>query len=839
MADLWLMASGRTLSVLEERITTEVELPINQDLLPLADNNVNISVISGSLPKGMRLENNFIVGTPYEVPRDTPYSFVVRAEQYGHFDDRTYTIMVHGPDDPVWVTNEGILPVGPNDVYFILDSAIIDFQLIAYDPDTIAGDNLEFYIQEGEGELPPGITLTRDGRLEGITEPILEIEKVAGSGNYDSNNFSSYPYDFGITSDLGFDSFEFDTTQYGKEFPVRVPNKLNRFYEFIVTISDGDSLSRRKFQIYLVGDDFLRADNTIMKVSNGVFTADNSYVRTPVWLTPADLGYRRANNYMTIFLDVIDLNTLTGIITYEIQEYNPDGTPSIIPPGLVLDYYTGELAGRVPYQPAITKEYKFTLRALRRVPNDPERTHKDKTFSLKVMGEIDSYIEWETPSYLGEISANYNSTLRLDATTTLPDALLRYNIIKGKLPPGLHLSIEGDIIGKVNSFGTDKDLGITVFDSNNTSFDKAITTIDREFKFTARVRDRARYSAIDREFTLRITDPDDKLYSNMYIQPLFKQNQREAYRAIISNNDYFDSDMIYRPADPNFGIQEQMKMLVYAGIETKKIEHYVSALAKNNKRKRYRLGDIKTAVARNVGTRKIAYEIVYIDVIDPAENDLGITRKAFDTRKKENIKVDQTMYDLDRDSVERPDPYGLEIGTRAGDVQHKLNPYLIIEDRYGRQLIVNYENLYGPEYKSESFIHNPNEPWRFRPDPENTVKADFDGLTIDGLGKRKKYISNVTHSRDNIRDVGETDIEYLPLWMRTAQRNSIDELGYVKAIPLCFCKPGTGKEIYTNLKRANITFKDFDFDIDRIIIDSTEGISQNQYLLFHNYSYNV
>ena len=47
------------------------------------------------------------------------------------------------------------------------------------------------------------------------------------------------------------------------------------------------------------------------------------------------------------------------------------------------------------------------------------------------------------------------------------------------------------------------------------------------------------------------------------------------------------------------------------------------------------------------------------------------------------------------------------------------------------------------------------------------------------------------------------------------------------------------KEIYTNLKRANITFKDFNFDIDRIIIDSTEGVSQNQYLVFHNYSYNV
>lgn len=834
-----MLSSGRTLGVLEERKTTSVELPINQDLLPLAENNVKLDVITGELPRGMRLDGHLITGTPFEVQRDTPYSFVVRAEQYGQFDDRTYTIMVHGPDDPIWVTPEGVLPVGPNDVYFILDSAIIDFQLIAYDPDTIAGDNLEYYIQSGEGELPPGITLTREGRLQGITEPILEIERVAGSGNYDSNNFSTYPYDFGIISDIGYDSFEFDTTEWDKHFPSRVPNKLNRFYEFIVTISDGDSISRRKFQIYLVGDDFLRADNTIMRVSNGVFTADNSYVRTPVWLTPADLGYRRANNYVTVFLDVIDLNTLTGIITYELQDYNPDGTSSIMPPGLTLDYYSGELAGRVPYQSAITKEYKFTIRALRRVPNDPERTFKDKTFTIKLMGEIDSYIQWISESDLGSISANFNSNLRLDATTTLPNGSLKYNLVSGKLPPGLHLSIDGDIIGKVKSFGSEGDKGITVFDNNNTTFDKNASTIDRVYEFRVKVRDRTGFSAIERDFKLAITDPDHKLYSNLYIQPLFKEAQREAFREIINNHTYFDSDMIYRPADPNFGIQQNMRMLVYAGIETKETAYYVSVLAKNNKRKQYRLGDIKTAIARTIGTRQVVYEVVYIDVIDPAENDKGVTRKAFDTRKTNSIKVDQTMYDLDRDSVERPDPFGLEMGTRGGDVQHKFDPYLIVQDRAGRRLIVDYENLYGVEYQSESFIQNPNEPWRFRPDPENTTKADYDGLTIDGLGKRQKFISNIHHVRDNIRNIGETEINYLPLWMRTSQYNSIEELGYVKAIPLCFCKPNMSKEIYTNLKRANITFKDFNFDIDRIIIDSTEGVSQNQYLVFHNYSYNV
>ena len=192
----WSVLSGSTLDVLEERKTTTIELPIATELLPISDNNLSLSIISGDIPRGLRLEDHTLVGTPYEVVRDTLYTFVVRAEQYGVKQDRTYKILVHGPDDPIWVTPEGSLPVGSNDVYFILDSAVIDFQLIAYDPDEVAGDNLEYYIIPGEGELPPGISLSSDGRLTGVTEPILEIPDAEGSGNFDSHNFSTFPYDF-------------------------------------------------------------------------------------------------------------------------------------------------------------------------------------------------------------------------------------------------------------------------------------------------------------------------------------------------------------------------------------------------------------------------------------------------------------------------------------------------------------------------------------------------------------------------------------------------------------------------------------------------------------------
>ena len=137
------------------------------------------------------------------------------------------------------------------------------------------------------------------------------------------------------------------------------------FTNLSVSVSDGDHFATRTFKLYVVGDDFFRSDTTVMQVSTGVFSADNTHIRVPIWLTPRDFGYRRADNYVTLVLDVIDPNTLTGVVSYYKTAANDDGSNSILPPGLTLDTTTGEIAGRVPYQPAITREYKFTVAAKR------------------------------------------------------------------------------------------------------------------------------------------------------------------------------------------------------------------------------------------------------------------------------------------------------------------------------------------------------------------------------------------------------------------------------------------------------------------------------------------
>jgi len=179
MLPTWTVPNNYNIGSFSERITVSYSLPVSGDA------SLTTTVISGELPAGLRLESNAIVGTPYEIARSKSSLFVIRARTTAGVLDRTFNITIEGPDNPNWVTPAGRLPVGPNGVYFILDSSIIDFQLLATDPDLPAGDTLSYYIASGDGELPPGIRLTTDGRLTGVVDPILALDVTDREAGYD------------------------------------------------------------------------------------------------------------------------------------------------------------------------------------------------------------------------------------------------------------------------------------------------------------------------------------------------------------------------------------------------------------------------------------------------------------------------------------------------------------------------------------------------------------------------------------------------------------------------------------------------------------------------------
>ena len=111
----WTQFSGHTLQTLAEGVTTTVDLPL--DLTVVSDDSTLYTVthISGNLPLGMVLQDNSITGTPREVSRDTEYKFVLRATYNNTINDRTFIIIVTGPDTPTWKTPGGLLPVGTNE----------------------------------------------------------------------------------------------------------------------------------------------------------------------------------------------------------------------------------------------------------------------------------------------------------------------------------------------------------------------------------------------------------------------------------------------------------------------------------------------------------------------------------------------------------------------------------------------------------------------------------------------------------------------------------------------------------------------------------------------------
>jgi len=839
MSELWTVGNNHTLGTYQESLTQTIALPITG-----AD---SVTLISGEIPGGLRLEGFNLVGTPFEVKILKTFSFVLRAKKDNYIDDRTIKIIIDGADAPSWVTNQGGLPLGPNSKFYILDSSLVDFQLQVIDPDLPAGDTITYFMKDDAGELPPGITLSSTGRLSGIVEPILALEKRASTGYFDANTYGAYPFDFGLKSFNGYESFYYDTTFYDYAVATTSPKKLNRYYEFTVSASDGITITDRQFQIYLVGDDYLRADNTIMQLATGLFTADNTYVRTPIWLTPGDLGYRRANNFVVIYLDVYDPTSSQGIITYSLQATNADGSTSILPPGLSLDLTNGEIAGFTPYQPAVTKEYKFTVRANRQSGTQAAVT-KDKEFTIKLLGEVESVITWNTISSLGNLRANLVSTLFVNASSTVTDAVLIYSLESGSLPPGLTLTVDGQLSGKIRQFGSSTQLGLTTIDKATTAmtFDGGTTTIDRSYTFKIKAQDQFGFSAIERTFILTTTDPDDTLYSNISMSPLLKQVQRTLFRNFISNPAVFLPEAIYRPNDTIFGLQSEVKILAYAGIETKDINEYIAAISRNHKRKKLRVGGVKKAIAVNPGTTDTVYEIVYVDLFDPYEPTNGKTKKSVNITTKKKLTTDQVQFETQDDNTgvgtgnsvfdiqlrggnsTSPASSGdITIFTRLGPVIFSGGSSITVELQDGTDVIVaNIDNSINAD------------PLRLRP-LGDTLKIDSNAIKISQTLDNTRYISNITNMRDQIATVGENLQDFLPLWMRTSQTIGQPQLGYTLAIPLCYCKPGTADQIILNITNNGFDFSTLDLEIDRYVIDSTNGNSEDQYLAFNNYQFNV
>ena len=322
--------------------------------------------------------------------------------------------------------------------------------------------------------------------------------------------------------------------------------------------------------------------------------------------------------------------------------------------------------------------------------------------------------------------------------------------------------------------------GITLSNEGNligTIDPSDFTDSTRSYTFTVSVSDQYQSLATSKEFTIDIDIPFTQTeYGNMtgHATSLIDQNIFYNIAQDVSIN---GPEYIYRPEDSNFGMKLKPDMLMLSGLEAQTLTAFQQQMEQNHAPKKLYFGDLKTAIAKEGTTTK--YEVVYIEVKDNMVNndDISvassinlrniISKPILGPRASSmNATADYVDYEVTTDG-------GLSFSTSGSKV------------RYANQLSADL-----------GFIE--------------TV-----------------YPNAVANMRSRMKSLGHKEYDYLPLWMKTTQAGDLAPLGYVMAVPICYCKPGTSALVKKRIEDKNLKFKNISFIIDRYIVSKSKVATES------------
>ena len=675
----WATPAGFLFTATENVSTSFALVAIGQPL--------TYSVSLGALPEGITLTSHGdIIGTPGPVQNKTEYQFIVRAETPEGVSDRFFFIDVDGKTTP-YFTNTNItvsngnkyLNIGPNGETWALNNQYVNFSIVAdADPALTPLDTVfNYYIGDAGGQLPPGLSLSTDGVISGFINDNLTLE-----------------------------------TQ----------TSVPKVYKFTVTVTDGVASASSTFNILVVDPTIIKNPN-VYDLDPGILTINTTYMPPLQFIKGTDLGIVRAQNDIILDVSAYDPYPEIPIVTYFL------GTGTTLPAYLTMDFVSGTLYGYLPYQPAYTRDYLIQVDAVRSQffnSFNAETTSIDTStftftsittvssniFSLTIKGDAENPLEWVSTSSLGNVVIGEVSELAVEAKKVGSDYNINYRLGSGALPTGLTLKQDGSISGKVDY-------------TENTG----------TYTFGVVAKDVFALSEIEQIFNLTVSRYNNKEYTELYCQPFLTREKRDVYQKFISDEFIFEPALMYRYFDPNFGVQNKIKMVLEFGIEKINLEDYFTALQENFYKKRVYFGEVKSAIARS-STGTVAYEVVYVDVVDE----------------------------------------------------------LINSDK---------------EFPPQSFVSN--------------NKTYYPG----SIGNQRTRLSQIQIAPGEYIDINEF---MLPRYMRTAQPGEYQNLNYISVIPLCYALPGNSAKIVSRIKQSGFNFTQFNFEIDRIVVQNSIDNPTTKYL---------
>jgi hypothetical protein len=349
--------------------------------------------------------------------------------------------------------------------------------------------------------------------------------------------------------------------------------------------------------------------------------------------------------------------------------------------------------------------------------------------------------------------------------------------LKAGVPSLLHIEAVNDAPDRVLTYSVTSGAlppGITLSTSGN-----LIGTIDpsdfadstRSYSFTVTVSDQYQIAATSKEFTITVDITETQTeYGNMtgHATSLVDQN---IFYNIAQDPNINSPEFIFRAEDPGFGMRLKPDMLMIAGLEAQTLTEFQQQMEQNHAPKTLYFGDIKTAIAKEGTTVK--YEVVYLEIKDNMVNKNGdAVSRSFSLRdavvkpmlgpraSSMNATADYVDYEVTTDG-------GLSFSTSGSKV------------RYANQL-----------------------------------GADLGYM-------QTLYPNAVANMRSRMKTLGHKEWDYLPLWMKTTQVGGLAPLGYVMAVPICYCKPGTSELVKKRIEDKQLEFKDIKFTIDRYVVSNS------------------
>jgi hypothetical protein len=567
---VWVTPAGSLGTITENAFYQTTLIAVDPENI---NNPVKFLVVAGQLPTGVECTTNGIVrGVPKAVDRDLTNKFVVRAYTerivnntvvVDRFVDRTFSLTTAIQNLLRFTTPPGRIGTSYD------GSPIVPIQ-IAVDTSSV---RRAIRISVISGSLPPGLTISDSGLI---------------SGNIEALDPLTAP---GITT-----------------------------YQFVLQVTDGESFATQNYEFAVYCKAFLTADTTKFTADDTFITADATPAYPPYLLNaePSDLGFVRSDNFWAYRFEGFDVDG--DVIEYEAIT----GGELELPPGTSLDPFTGWLYGYIPDVRTTQITYNFGIFLKKSVA--PEIRSPDYFFSLTLIGQLETEIVWISSSNLGVINNGDVSTLAISAVS-VTGRQLQYQLKPGlgfnQLPQGLQLFPDGSIVGRVsfNTFALDS--GTTTFDKNiRTRLIRNETTFDLSYTFTVNAYTTDGIFDDDRTFTITVNREYNQPYENLYIKAMPPFADRDFINQIVQNQDIIPNDLLYRPADPYFGVAKSVVYQHAFGLTSATYSRYVESLVINHYWKDLILGKIKTAQALDQNNNVI-YEVVYSEIQDNLVNNQG------------------------------------------------------------------------------------------------------------------------------------------------------------------------------------------------------------------------